>query len=83
MIIHYLNLSDVDERIIHYLNLSDVDVVILNNLHLSDVVVNSLPEPKSGCIVDGSQLLVISLLYMMGNIFPVCAASVLVITDSI
>jgi hypothetical protein len=37
MIIHYLNLSDVDVMIIHYLNLSDVDVMIINDLNLSDV----------------------------------------------
>ena len=37
MIIHYLNLSDVDVMIIHYLNLSDVDVMIIHYLNLSDV----------------------------------------------
>jgi hypothetical protein len=42
-----------------------------------------LNRGKSGCIVDGSQLVVISLLFILGNIFPACAASVLVISDSI
>jgi hypothetical protein len=59
MIIHYLNLGEVDVMIMHYLNLSDVDVMIIHYLNLNDV------ESKSGCIVDGSQLLVISLLYIL------------------
>jgi hypothetical protein len=44
-------------------------------------------DPSNTCIhdmdVDGSQLVVISLLFILGNIFPACAASVLVISDSI